>query len=54
MNETARQESSDLIECPAAGENVVRLAIIAAMLIGLGLWCGYDHFIKGKYPYPDP
>ena len=34
------------VECPAAKDPAVRLFIVAAMLIGFGIWCFID---RGKY-----
>jgi hypothetical protein len=38
------------VECPAAREPAVRRTIVAAALIGLGLWCYMD---RNKYTRPD-
>jgi len=36
------------VECPAAKDPAVRLFILAAMLLGFGIWCLSD---LGHYPY---
>jgi hypothetical protein len=53
MNQT--WESNDAssarrVECPATREPAVRKVILAALLIGFGLWCYLD---RGKYPKPE-
>ncbi len=40
------------VECPAAKDPAVRLFILAAMCLGFGIWAIYDHYVLGKYPYP--
>jgi len=52
MSETTDLPQLEQIECPPARDPAVRLFIMAAMLLVLGLWCFYDAYIKGAYPYP--
>jgi hypothetical protein len=42
MNDSAEPERTDRLVCPAAKDPAVRLFILAAMLIGFGLWCLTD------------
>ena len=39
MTDSANQSTSDRIECKATKDPIVRLFILAAMLIGFGLYC---------------
>jgi len=50
MSEPAR---TDRVECPPAKDPAVRMFIFAGMLLAFGLWCFYDSFIQGAYPYPE-
>ena len=52
MSETNDTAPIERIECPPARDPAVRLFIIAGMLLAFGLWCFYDAYIKGSYPYP--
>ena len=49
MNETADAARTQVI-CPATRDNAVRLFIIAAMMIGFGVYCYAD---KGNFPRPN-
>lgn len=53
MNDTDQPAPPDRVECPAAKDPAVRLFILAAMLIGFGVWCFHDAYLGGKYPYPE-
>jgi hypothetical protein len=53
MSETNHTPRQDRVECPPARDPAVRLFIIAAMFIGFGLYCFWDAYILGKYPYPN-
>jgi hypothetical protein len=46
--ETQSQEVPTSVECPAAKDPAVRLFIVSAMLIGGGIWCFLDGYIKHK------
>lgn len=49
--QTASQDVPNRVECPAAKDPAVRLFILAAMLIGFGIWCFLD---RGNYQWkPD-
>jgi hypothetical protein len=48
MNETTETATPGRVECPAARDPAVRELIIAAMLIGFGVWCWTD-----RRPAPD-
>lgn len=50
MSESAE---TDRVVCPASKEPSVRMFIFAGMLLVFGLWCFYDAFIAGAYPYPE-
>jgi hypothetical protein len=50
----ANQPAADRVTCPASKDPVVRVFIGAGMALAMGLWTGYDHYILGKYPYPEP
>lgn len=52
MSETTDTPQPERIECPPARDPAVRLFIMAGMLLLFGLWCFYDAYIKGAYPYP--
>ncbi len=52
MSQTSDTPPQERVECPAARDPAVRLFIMAGMLLVFGLWCFYDHFIIGHYPYP--
>ncbi len=54
MNDTEQQDTSGRVECGANKEPAVRLFIVGALAIGFALWMVYDHFIKGRYQYPNP
>ena len=55
MNEQEQNnEAPTRVECPASKDPAVRLFIVAGMLIVAGVYCFVDHFIMGKYQYPDP
>jgi hypothetical protein len=51
MNQTSDNAppSPQRVECPAAREPAVRKIILAALLLGFGLWCWVD---RGKYAEP--
>jgi hypothetical protein len=42
------------VECLAKKDPAVRLFIFAAMLIGFGLWCFVDAYVKKVIPLPKP
>jgi hypothetical protein len=50
--QTESQEPPREVECRAAKDPAVRLFILAAILIGWGVYCYVDHYVRGKYPYP--
>ena len=52
-DQTPSQSPAASVECPAAKDPAVRLFILAAMLIGSGIYCFVDHYVRGKYPYLD-
>jgi len=54
MSDTSTEVAANRVECPPAKDPAVRLFILAAMLIGLGLYCGYDAFFTNQYPYAKP
>jgi len=51
MNDIPDSESSDRVECPAVTDPAVKSFIIAAMLLGLGIYCFIDGHIRDEYPY---
>jgi len=51
MSDASSESDSTGVECPAAKDPAVRLFILAAMLLALGLYCLYDGHIKKAYPY---
>lgn len=50
MTETSQ---SDRVVSPPAKDPAVRLFIVAAMLLGFGIWCFLDAYVQGKYPRPE-
>ena len=52
MTETPENTAPTSITCPAAKDPAVRTFIIAAMLIGLGIYCWIDA-ASGRYPPPE-
>jgi len=52
MTETPENISPTSVTCPAAKDPAVRTFIMAAMLIGIGIWCWMDA-ATGKYPPPE-
>lgn len=42
------------VECPAKKDPAVRMFIFAGMLIGFGLWCFIDAYVKKIVPLPKP
>ncbi len=60
MTETAGESQANRVECRATKDIAVRLFIVAAMLLALGIYCTYDGYFakdeKGndKYPYGAP
>lgn len=52
MSDTNDAPQADRIECPASKEPAVRYFIVAGLLLAFGLYCFYDAYILGKYPYP--
>ena len=54
MNDrTQPQDLPTRVECPAAKDPAVRLFILAAMMLGFGIWCFIDAYLGGKYPWKD-
>ncbi len=51
MNQTNDRPTSNRVECPPSKDPPVRLFILAAMLIGFGIYCFVDAYIRDKYPY---
>lgn len=47
-DEANSQEIPASVECPAAKDPAVRMFILAAMMIGIGVWCLLD---MHNYPY---
>jgi hypothetical protein len=45
------QSESDSVECPAGKDRAVRLFIVSAAMIAVGLWCAYEVFILKQYPH---
>lgn len=60
MTETTGESQANRVECRATKDTAVRLFIVTAMLLALGIYCGYDGYYakdeKGneKYPYAAP
>ena len=56
MDEQSREEKQEFISvvCPANKEPGVRWMIFACFLLIGGAYCFVDHFIRGKYQYPEP
>jgi len=52
MSETPQPDAKTSITCPAAKDPSVRTFIMAAMLLGIGVWCWMDA-ASGKYPPPN-
>jgi len=53
-DETPPQEVPTKVECPAESNPAVRLFIFAAIALVIGIYCFIDHYVRGKYPYPEP
>jgi len=51
MTETPENTAPTSITCPAAKDPAVRTFIMAAMLVGIGIWCWMD---ASNYQYPKP
>ena len=52
MTETdSLPQAPQRVECPAAKDPAVRLFILAAMLVGFGVWCFIEGVVHKKYPY---
>jgi len=51
MTETPAATEKQRVECPATKDVTVTRLIIAAVLIGVGVWCLID---RGNYPQPVP
>ncbi|MDP6634877.1 MAG: hypothetical protein QGG42_08275 [Phycisphaerae bacterium] len=51
MTETPENTAPTSISCPASKDPAVRTFIMAAMLLGIGIWCWMDA-ATGKYPPP--
>ena len=55
MDEQSQEKKEvNLVVCPASKEPGVRWIIFACFLLIGGIYCFVDHFIWGKYQYPDP
>jgi len=52
MTETPENIESTSVTCPAAKDPAVRTFIIAAMLLGIGIWCWMDA-ASGRYEPPE-
>ncbi len=50
MTETPENTAPTNVTCPAAKDPAVRTFIMAAMLLGVGIWCWMD---AGNYPAPE-
>ena len=50
MNDTSENTRIEPVECSATKDTAVRFFIIAAMLLGIGVWCYLD---KDNYPEPE-
>jgi hypothetical protein len=48
MSETTETATPGRVECPAAKDPAVQRFILAAMLLGFGVWCWTD---RAQYPY---
>ncbi len=53
MNNTCENTQPIQVECRATKDTAVRLFIIAAMLIGMGVYCFIDAYVRDKYPPPE-
>ncbi len=51
MNQTDEQPTGNQVKCQPSKDPAVRLFILAAMLIGFGIYCFVDAYILDKYPY---
>ena len=51
MNEESNGQSDKRVVCPPSREAAVRLFIVAAILIGFGIYCFIDSFVRDDYPY---
>ena len=54
MNDAPQASETIQVECPPTKDPAVRWFIFAAMMLGFAAWTIYDHYIMGKYPYPEP
>ena len=52
MTDTPENTVPESITCPAQKDPSVRTFIMAAMLLGIGVWCWMDA-VSGKYPPPE-
>jgi len=44
-------QGQERVVCPSSHERAVRLFIVAGILIGFGVYCFVDAFVRGKYPH---
>ena len=51
MAENGPQDAPKPVECPPAWDPAVRMLILAGMLLGLGIYCYIDGYVKQKYPH---
>lgn len=51
MNETTETSKPEKIVCTATKDLPVRLFVVAAMLVGFGIYCFIDSHIRKEYPY---
>ena len=57
MTESPQDTQSERVECPAANDTPVRWFIAAGLLIGMGIWCFWDAYVRDKHgnrKYPKP
>ena len=52
MSEEPDSAGPSSVRCPAAKDPAVRVFIVTAMLIGIGVWCAADA-LSGKYQKPE-
>jgi hypothetical protein len=51
---TPAEPPADRVECPATREGAVRWAIFGLVMFGFSIWTIVDHYVLGKFPYPEP
>jgi hypothetical protein len=52
MTDTPEKTAPTSVTCPASKDPAIRTFIMAAMLVGIGIWCWMDAVNPNIYPYP--